>query len=135
MRDRKRPGRPRDPPAKHASDLGVMVIYICMRWQPKEGRSVRAAARHVSQDSPQQLSVRQLERLYARHGPELELQFMRKNYKERWQGLYDRAAELVASDDRAATIARHLVRGIPLRRWRPAELEELLLQASLLDHG
>ena len=140
MPDRRRPGRPRDSPLKYQRLLAVIAERLCRR----EYKSASAAAEYVAAHFHPSPGKRQLQRLYARRGRELEIVAMRK-FAQRigtwsrqgvdaggWWLLVEQAGQLAGEDERVAILAKAISRS-PFHRWYPAELEDLLAQAKMLD--
>lgn len=124
--------------------LQLMAEALCSR----RVRSVAAAADFVLENASFGLSKRQLQRLYARYGEALEVAYMRKLADRRigefrdtgpedWQAMLDRVQRLIREDERVVVVARDLERRmpggrVPIHRWYPAELRELLHRVELL---
>lgn len=138
--DRRRPGRPKDSPRKHERLLVEIAERLCRR----EHRTPSAAAQYVATHFHPSPSKRQLQRLYAGRCRELEISAMRKFAQrmgtwsrqgvdaDNWWLLVEQASQLAGEDERVARLAKDISRR-PFRRWYPAELEDLLAQAKMLD--
>ncbi|HUP21316.1 MAG TPA: hypothetical protein VNB06_00070 [Thermoanaerobaculia bacterium] len=58
---------------------------------------------------------------------------MLRQYGDKHVDAVTKIEDLIAKDERAATLAKEHVPGIPPRRWYPAELEDFLPLVAILD--
>lgn len=151
MRKKRKPGRPKGTGVNLSEHLTYMADEICCR----KFRSERDAARSALQRNREQVSERQLTRVYADNRRDLEIRAMRRlaswNIRFWWKGnvlcrsyeweaLLEHTERLAATNPRLRELAAELfpdawpqrrLRPFPLHRLYPQELIDLLKEVGL----